>query len=490
MSGRNCYPRPDFQRETWLSLNGQWQFAFDDENRGLDAHWELQPEKFNLRIQVPFCSQCSQSGIGDSAYHPYVWYRTEFTVPQSFFAEEGQRVLLRFGAVDWACELWLNGCRIGSHTGGYAPFDIDITSALSAHGEKQTLVLRVTDTDRCDHPRGKQTWLRKPDRCWYTPVSGIWQSVWLESVPPQHIRFFAMIPRLSDSALSCALTLSSPPTADCTLYMEISFSGRVVQSLSLRISQAYTEFAVPIHAEDSVDEIHYWSPEHPNLYDVHLRLQQQSLSDNVLTYFGMRSIETKNGCVLLNHRPFYQRLLLNQGYYDGGLLTAVNDDDYRADLQMIRDMGFNGIRMHQKMEDPLLYYWADRLGLVVWAELPSCYTFSQEAMAHTVRLATDFIRRDINHPSIICWVPFNESWGVRNIYDHDSQQQFALSLYHWIKAQDPSRLVSTNDGWEQVTSDLCCIHDYAADGNALTVKWDDFDRLLASDAALRQRLPL
>lgn len=485
MNGRNCYPRPDFKRENWKSLNGPWQFAFDDENLGLDGHWEQRSELFVQTIEVPFCYQCAQSGIKDTGYHPWLWYMKEFTVPETFFAQPGQRVLLRFGAVDWHCDVWLNGRHIGSHTGGYSPFDLDITASLNEPGEVQRLVLRAEDTLACDQPRGKQTWLQKPDRCWYTPVSGIWQSVWLEVVPPLHIQTFSMIPRLADSSLDCALTLSGPVPGNSMLKMEISYAGRIVQTFAMEITQLHTAFSLPIHEEDYVDEVHYWSPEHPNLYDVHLRFCQGEYIDSVETYFGMRSIETQNGMVLLNHRPFYQRLLLHQGYYDGGLLTALNDEDYRADLQLIRDMGFNGIRMHQKMEDPLLYYWADRLGLVVWAELPSCYSFSGDAMEHTLRLATEAVRRDINHPCVICWVPLNESWGVRNIYSNPAQQQFALSLYHWIKSLDPSRLVSTNDGWEQVTSDLCCIHDYAPDGDALADKWDNMEQLLATHAAGR-----
>ena len=485
MSSRICYPRPDFAREIWTGLNGPWRFAFDDLDIGRDEQWEQHIEKLPLRIEVPFPYQSELSGIGEQVYHPLVWYAKEFIVPLDFQADVSRHILLCFGAVDWHCDLWVNGRHICAHDGGYTPFSADITRALRLPGEPNTAVLRVEDTRRCDQPRGKQYWKETPDRCWYTPCSGIWQSVWLESVPKKRIEFFAMQPRLADSCVECTLTLNEQPLARSVLEVEISFAGHCVRSVSMGISEICTTFTLPVKEEDYIDEVHYWTPEHPNLYDVSLVFHSDKMRDQVKTYFGMRSIQAKDGMILLNNRPFYQKLLLHQGYYAGGLLTAGDDDLFRSDLQLIKEMGFNGIRMHQKIEDPLLYYWADKLGLVVWAELPSCYEFNGIAMDQTARMMREFVSRDRNHPSIICWVPFNESWGVRNIYDNLSQQRYALSLYYAIKAMDPSRLVSTNDGWEQLESDLCCIHDYAPDARALAEKWDHIETLLSGSAHKR-----
>lgn len=485
MNSRTCYPRPDFEREIWCSLNGPWKFAFDDHTQGCVEHWERTPENLPMQIEVPFPYQSRRSGIGDTAHHEVLWYSRDFTVPEVFFAN-GRRVLIHFGAVDWLCDVWINGRHVCHHEGGYTPFCADITCELEAG--VQNVTVRVEDSIRCDQPRGKQGWSENPDRCWYTPCSGIWQSVWLESVPEIRIESFGMEPELRASAVNCTLVLNRKPSAPCTIEAEITYHGRKIAIRHEQIRDVVTTFTLPVKEEDYVDEVHYWTPEHPNLYDVRLTLCAGEDCDRVKTYFGMRSVQVKNGRVLLNNRPFYQKLLLHQGYYDGGLLTAESDDTYRADLQLIKDMGFNGIRMHQKIEDPLLYYWADKLGLVVWGELPSCYEFNAIAAECTTRMMREFIRRDGNHPSIICWVPLNESWGVRNIYDNAAQQRFALSLYHMIRAMDTSRLISTNDGWEQVTSDLCCIHDYAADVKTLSSKWDDVENMVAFNASASNRM--
>lgn len=485
MNGRTGYPRPDFERELWHGLNGEWHFAFDDDNTGCAAHWEQDIDRLPLRIEVPFAYQSELSGIGDPSHHEVIWYAREFDVPSALLAD-GRRVMLHFGAVDWLCDVWVNGQHVCHHEGGYTPFSADITHQLTAG--KQTVTVRVEDSQRCDQPRGKQCWTEKPDRCWYTPCSGIWQSVWLESVPDIHIESFVMVPKLSESCAECTLTLSRKPAQPCAFRAEAFYHGRMIAVHCADLTGVVTRFSLSVQEEDYVDEIHHWTPEHPHLYDVNLTLRTEEACDQVKTYFGMRSIQVKDGLVLLNNRPFYQKLLLHQGYYHKGLLTAESDADYRQDLQRIKDMGFNGIRMHQKIEDPMLYYWADRLGLVVWGELPSCYEFNSIAAERTTQMMRAFIRRDINHPSLICWVPLNESWGVRNIYDSPIQQQFALSLYHMIRAMDPTRLISTNDGWEQVTSDLCCIHDYAPDAEALSQKWDDVDTMLASCACACDRM--
>ena len=476
MNMRTCYPRPDFERKNWMGLNGPWRFAFDDADQGLAEGWEKPTHNLNREIQVPFPYQSERSGIHEAAHHEILWYAKAFRLPPDM--PGNQRVMLRFGAVDWHCDVWVNGHHVCTHDGGYTPFSVDITDRLHTPANAQWLALRVEDSARCDQPRGKQSWLEEPDRCWYTPCSGIWQTVWLECVPRQHMASFHITPDLAKSAVHCALTLSGAPKQSTMLNVEVQYQGKRTALLALEITQAYTAFSVPIHEADYVDELHYWTPETPNLYDVLLTYQADGDCDTVQTYFGLRSIRVDNGKILLNNRPFYQRLLLHQGYYDGGLLTAGSDGDYRLDLQLVKDMGFNGIRMHQKIEDPLFYHWADRLGLVVWGEMPSCYSFNTVAMERSIQMMQAFIARDYNHPSIICWVPFNESWGLRNIYDNTVQQQFATSIYHLIKALDTTRLVSTNDGWEQVTSDICAIHDYAPDAAALSAKWDHVDALV------------
>lgn len=476
MSRRACYPRPDFRRETWMSLNGAWRFSFGDEEKDRMS----QPPtlaQMPLTIEVPYVYQCELSGIGQTESHDVVWYGKTFRLPDCF----DERTHLIFGAVDWHCDLFVNGRYAGSHDGGYTPFRTDITPFLRADGE-QELILRVEDTLRCDQLRGKQSWEEEPSRCWYTPSTGIWQSVWLERVSDNPIQSIHITPNLPQSEIRCEISLNKPPKKDGQFIIDVQYQGHPVAALTYKTKQMNVDLSVPIQPEDYIDEIHYWTPEHPNLYDVTVSYASDGQTDQVFTYFGFRDVCTRDGKTLLNHRPIYQRLILHQGYYDGGLLTADTDERYRTDLQTIKDMGFNGVRMHQKIEDPLFYYWADKIGLLVWGELPSCYEFSELAMRRSFESMREFIQRDYNHPSIVCWVPLNESWGVRNIEKNAAQQRYAVSLYHFIKAMDSTRWVSTNDGWEQVTTDFCTIHDYSFDGKALSSRWDDLDALLQSAA--------
>ena len=479
MSRRTAYPRPDFERSEWMSLNGAWHFAFDE--AGLFSAAEpRQPEEMPLTIEVPYVYQCALSGINSQEEHPAVWYCRSFEVPETF----ADRIFLCFGAVDWRCEVWVNDLYAGGHEGGYTPFSLDITGCLRKGG-LQKVTVRAEDTGRCDQPRGKQSWEHRPTRCWYTPSTGIWQSVWLENRPQQHIAAVSFHPDLPDASVEIELELSCEPGQGETVQVNFAFQGKQTLSLTLGVQKRFTRVSVPVVQPDAVDEMHLWSPEMPNLYEVCLEYTSERGKDTVRTYFGMRSIQCRDGQVLLNGKPFYQRLVLHQGYYDGGLLTADTDERFRSDLMLIREMGFNGIRMHQKIEDPLLYYWADRLGLVVWGELPSSYEYTPYARHAHYEMLEAFVQRDFNHPSIICWVPFNESWGVRNICENRMQQEYVEGVYHYLKFRDPQRLVSTNDGWEQVSSDLCGIHDYAPDARHLAEKWEDVRMLVAGAAQER-----
>ncbi|QQO09112.1 glycoside hydrolase family 2 protein [Breznakiella homolactica] len=478
---RSEYPRPDFKRNIWHSLNGTWNFAFDDSETGEAQNWHRDGD-FTGTITVPFPYQSAASGIGDTAYHPVLWYSRLFTVPENF---GGNRILLCFGAADFEAKVWLNGCLLGSHTGGYTPFSFDITDAVSAKGNNR-LVVSVTDRNDTDQPRGKQYWEAKPDRCWYTPFSGLWQSVWLEAVPDVYCTHISLIPDIDSSSVSGCLRLSAAPAQELRCSAAVQFKGRTIQTMDFSVRERSTSFTIHIREEDSIDEIHYWTPEKPNLYTVTFKLAGSEGTDEVACYFGMRKISIRNGRILLNNKPLYQRLILDQAYWDDGLVTPVSDEEFKRDVELIKELGFNGVRLHQKIEDPRFYYWADTLGLLVWGEMPSAYHFSQDSRKHIISEWQAFIERDMNHPSIICWVPLNESWGVRNIVSSRVQQEFAVSLYHLTKSMDPSRLVSTNDGWEQVTSDICGLHDYVRDGAEFTQRWADLPALMRG--AARDRL--
>ena len=469
------YPRPTLVRGDWMTLDGEWQFAFDDENRGLREKW-FQGE-LPLRIRVPFCYQSGKSGIGDVTAHDCVWYRRTFALPD---ACRDRRILLHFGAVDYACTVYVNQMVVMQHTGGHVPFSADITDWLTP-GEN-SLCLRVTDTAALDQPRGKQCPAERIDRCWYTPTTGIWRSVWLEPVADAYVESLTLTPSRKDQTVKMKFALRGK-TENASLSVRVSYEEATVCETTVACLSNGADVVLPIEPPDYVDDVHCWSPEHPVLFSVTASLRQGGQeTDRVESYFGMRDIEVRNGTVLLNGQPFYQKLVLNQGYWRDTLLTPPDGDALLNDLLTIKKMGFNGVRMHQKIEDERFYAFADTIGLAVWAEMPSSYVFTHAAMRRTIREWIDAVTSLRNHPSILVWVPLNESWGVRNILHDPAQQQYACALYALTKALDPGRLVSTNDGWEQVTSDLCSIHDYFPNAESFERRYADLNALLARDA--------
>ena len=466
---RSEHPRPDFMRPTYHCLNGLWQFAFDDANEGIQKEYAKPSHSFPLAIVVPFCYQSKMSGLGGDEIHPIMWYRRTFVIPAEM---QGKRVLLRFGAVDYRCEVYVNGRQVGSHVGGYTPFALDITKALQ-DGEND-LCLRVEDAPDRVQPRGKQNWERGLMGCWYTPASGIWQTVYLESVGDIALTQVHVTPDIDRHQAIVALALERIPEKPLFAELTMSFAGAVVQKITVQIMDRQTRVPIDMLHGGAFRQVETWTPIRPNLYDITVRIfDEKDTQDTVSTYFGMRKVEVKDGCVLLNNEPMYQRLVLDQGYWPESLLTPPSDDAIRADIEWTKKLGYNGARKHQKIEDPRYYYWADKLGLLVWGEVPSAYDFCNEMMQNVTNTFMDFIARDFNHPCIIAWVPLNESWGVFQIYNHPCQQAFGRTLYHLAKAADGTRIVSSNDGWEQTTTDICALHDYTAEGEELLLHFAD-----------------
>ena len=270
------------------------------------------------------------------------------------------------------------------------------------------------------------------------------------------------------------IALDRAPEAPAEIEVSLSFEGRPIRSIRTEISGKRITIPIDLVVQGSLEPTHVWTPEHPELYDaaVTLRREGQEL-DRVTTYFGLRKIEVRDGKVYLNNCPLYQRLILDQGYWPDSLITPPSDEAIQEDIRLTLALGYNGARKHQKLEDPRYYYWADRMGLLVWGEIPSPYEFCEESINNLFETLSGFIRRDFNHPSIIAWVPLNESWGVRQIYTDLRQQALARMLYQTTKALDGTRMVSVNDGWEQVETDICALHDYAADGAVLADHFAD-----------------
>ncbi len=478
---RTQHPRPNFVRPWWQSLDGAWSFAYDDANEGLRARWYQEGHSLPMTIQVPFTYQSELSGIGDSAYHPILWYKRTFSVPED---QAGKRVLLRFGAVDYACRVYLNGEMVGSHEGGYTPFTIDITTWLR-EGDNE-LCLRVLDSRDAAQPRGKQYWEDGLMGCWYTPNSGIWQTVYLETLTGTGIENIFVTPDIDQYSAKVEVNLDKVPMGDLSLEYEVRFEGRLVRKVQSAVPYKRYEITLDMRDASRVDSVRLWSPDTPNLYDLIVRVKRgDKVLDEVATYFGMRKVSLANGHVLLNNTPVYQRLVLDQGYWPDGMLTPPDGDALKKDVELIKAFGFNGVRKHQKIEDPRFYYWCDRVGLLCWGELPSAYEFCRDEIYNFTTTMMDFIKRDYNHPSIITWVPLNESWGVREIYNHEQQQRLSNTLFQLSKAMDGTRLVSGNDGWEQTHTDIVAIHDYAPWGEDIARNFADRETVEKTFASWR-----
>lgn len=452
-------------RATFFNLNGEWEFSFDDRNEGSRAGWQKPGVHLNGKIMVPFCYQSKLSGIGPTdEIHPVLWYRRSFAIPDDML---GKRLLLRFGAVDYECRVYINGQMAGEHRGGYTPFSLDITDLV--RDGKNDLCLRVKDDSDCTQPRGKQYWDRGLMGCWYTPVSGIWQTVYLEATGNLTIRQLHVTPDVDHHQFTAEIALDRIPSAEVTLELICSFEGKEHRRLQVTTRDRITRVPVDMIASGIFDSVRLWAPGSPNLYDLRVRvLCGGEETDRVDTYFGMRKIHVHDGKIYLNNCPLYQRLILDQGYWPSSLITPPSDKAIQEDIRFTHAFGYNGARKHQKIEDPRYYYWADKMGLLVWGEVPSPYVFTDETVRNLAETLTEFIDRDFNHPSIINWVPLNESWGVRQIYTDHRQQETGRMLYHMTKAMDGTRLCSANDGWEQTTTDICALHDYAADKATMT----------------------
>ncbi len=450
-----------------------WAFAFDDEDAGLARSWQgVSAEElrsggppFERRIVVPFCYQSWLSGIGDTSIHDVVWYAREFDSPLEITGEG--RLLLHFGAVDYRAEVWVNGTHVARHEGGHTPFSADITHAL---GERNVVVVRAEDPSRdVTIPRGKQYWKEESEGIFYTRTTGIWQTVWLEPVSERRIASLSMTPDVDAAALEVEVGVEGFESG-LTLRVSVEQEGEVLDDL-FGVQSALVERRLPLLTRGEAPDTPYpqlwarpalWSPEDPNLYDIRLELLDAGgrTLDAVDSYFGMRKIEVRDGEVYLNNHPYYQRLVLDQGYFPDGVLTAPTDDDLRRDIELARGMGFNGARKHQKIEDPRWLYWADRLGFLVWGEMANAYHYSPDYLRRITAEWQEAVRRDYNHPCIVAWVPMNESWGVPELETDPRQVEHLLALYHLTRSLDRSRPVVSNDGWEHAKTDLCTIHDY------------------------------
>lgn len=482
MSRKNQYPRPQFVRSQWENLNGSWEFAFDDADRGISEKWYEPGKHLNREIQVPFVYQCELSGINDQAPHDIVWYKKRFSVEKQ---EEGKELLLHFEAVDYEAVVYVNGQQAGKHTGGYTPFSVNMTPYL-AEGEQEVTV-RVWDSHTDELiPRGKQFWDGESRSIWYTNSTGIWQSVWMEWVPEkrlEHVRFTSLYDQ-GKIQMQCE---GAGICEGDSLYYKIRLKDKVLAEGTQVWLRDTLDFSVDI-INGRIFNTNYhepgisWTPENPVLLEVELEVRKSDgqCTDRVQSYFGFRKVHTEHGMVYLNNRPYYQKLVLDQGYWPQGLLTAPDDEALVKDIELAKAMGFNGCRKHQKVEEARFLYWADKLGFLVWGECAAPTMYDRKSVNRTLKDWSEIVERDYNHPCIVTWVPINESWGVPGIQRNKMQQSFSETMYHYLHAVDDTRLVVSNDGWNMTVTDICAIHNYSHGQKEETEKYEEYKETLST----------
>ena len=459
------YPRPQLVREEWTSLDGQWEFAYDDADRGLSERWaERADSAFPLTITVPFVPESAASGIGDPGFHPIVWYRRG--IPADLLPR-GRRQILHFGAVDYSATVWIDGRLVGTHLGGQVAFSIDVTDSLDPDRDIHSLVLRARDdVDDPEVPRGKQDWELEPHVIWYRRSTGIWRSVWLESVSAQHVESIEWTTDVPAASVTVVVQLALPPAAPTEVELHLTIAGETLARLTVTAQSVRSQLTIELPAlrNGQSRDAYLWSPEHPHLIDAAIVVREDGRSvDEVASYFGLRSTTVGSGTFRINGLPYFVRSVLEQGWWDESHLTAPGPAHYRAEVEAILELGFNAARIHQKTEDPRMLYWADRLGLLIWVESAAAYAFSPRAVRLMIGEWQEVVTQYRNHPSVVTWVPINESWGVQDIAVSQPQRDFVQALASLTRALDPSRPVVSNDGWEHVDSDLMTLHDYAVD---------------------------
>jgi beta-galactosidase/beta-glucuronidase len=474
LSTRPLHPRPQFERADWSSLDGPWEFALDP-----DAVWTVPAQvAWQQTIRVPFSPETPASGIHNTSFFKACWYRRELPCPA---LKPGERLLLHFNAVDYAATVWINHHIAAYHEGGYTPFAVDITDELREDCPLQIALRAEDDPLDLSKPRGKQDWQLTPHSIWYPRTTGIWQTVWLERVPSTWIGHIRWTPCLERWEIGLEIRLAGQPREGMQIHVQLHVGDILLaqDQYTVVMGEIHRRIALSDPGIDDYRNELLWSPATPTIIQAQFQLwnEQGELVDTVQSYTALRSIGVQGDRFTLNGRPYSLRMVLDQGYWPETGLTAPDDRALRRDVQLAKAMGFNGVRKHQKIEDPRYLYWADMLGLLIWEEMPSAYRYTKRSIERLTREWTAVIERDFSHPCIIAWVPFNESWGVPDLPDSPAQRHYVQALYHLTKSLDPTRPVIGNDGWESVATDIIGIHDYDEYVDRISLRYGSEERL-------------
>ena len=515
------HPRPMMLRDRWTDLGGTWQLAYDDERVGQAETWHRDLDladrsRFDLDVTVPFPPESPASGVGRTGSHPVLWYRRALRLADLDDADAAgtlgtcSRLVLRFGAVDFAATVWFDGHLVAEHTGGHTPFSADVTDLVDPSSPEQQHVITVRALDEpgdVAQPRGKQDWRERPHGIWYERTSGIWQPVWAEVVPELGVEALRWTTDVVGAQVRLSVRLSEPPAQPLRLRARLAvtvpeggWSGegaegaaaetagaeQVLADVSALVGEQRCELVLPVPALANAQarEDLLWRPGHPALVDAAVTLSEAdgTVLDEVASYLGLRSTTVEQGAFQLSGHPVQVRSVLAQNYWPDSHLAAPSAAALRREVELVRELGFTAVRVHQKVEDPRFLHWCDRLGVMVWGETANAFEHSPTAMA---RLTTEWLavlERDASHPSIVTWVPLNESWGVADGAVVPAQRSFTTAMAELTRAIDPSRPVVSNDGWEHTDSDLLTVHDYTSSGAVLEQRYGDLaglERVLA-----------
>ena len=462
------YPRPQFQRADWVNLNGQWSFVLDPGKSGMERGLS-QSTGFDHQITVPFCPESELSGVCHTDFIEMMWYHRLLSIPAGW---QGKHVILHFGGVDYESEVFIDGQSVGRHWGGTVSFSYDITRYVKPGGQHQ-LVVYVRDEIRTRvQPSGKQSEHFASQRCNYTRTTGIWQTVWMEAVDPQGLQSVYTVPDLDGGRFILTPTFYAVRrglTFQVTL-REPGQAGNLSQASVPAVSGVPVILPVP--------QPKPWSPESPFLYDIDLDVldEQGTVLDHVAAYAGLRKVHVQDGQVFLNNQPYYLRLVLDQGFYPTGIWTAPDDEALKHDIELSMQSGFNGARLHQKVFEERFHYWADRLGYLTWGETSSWGIDVKDVIAARNFLSEwqEIVCRDRNHPSIIAWTPFNETWDTGDRRQHN---RVHIDAYELARALDPTRPVNDASGYSHARTDLWTVHTYEQSPEALSELMDLQDGL-------------
>lgn len=464
------HPNPQWERETWKNLNGPWEFEFDFGCSAVERRlWEK--ERFDREILVPFCPESRLSGIGYTDFISGVAYRRNFELSQE---ELSGRVLLHFGAVDYEASVYINGTLVGSHKGGYTSFCFDITKHVAPG--PNTLFVAVKDDVRSGlQPKGKQAHLYASSGCDYTRTTGIWQTVWLEFVPERHIQSAKYYPDPANGKV----TVTGLVQGQGTLQLTTLWEDKPVGEAALSVEDGF--FTVQL----DLSETHLWEPGKGGLYTLLLTFGE----DRVKSYFGLRTAKFQGRKFLLNGKSLFQRFVLDQGFYPDGIYTAPTEEDLVKDIQLSFAAGFNGARLHEKVFEARFLYHCDRLGYLVWGEYPNWGLDHAHPLSTETYLNqwSEAVERDFNHPAIIGWCPFNETWGYR---EEREKNALLTSLYKLTKRLDPTRPCIDSSGNYRVLSEVYDIHDYDQDTQSFQARWDGLtDRIRETGGVIPEEDP-